>query len=116
MSNQNDVLESKTICQKGEWISVLKDRAQTNSSTNEALGCWDRIHGNHRTSPPRGNIHCHRCRSTSPRIYLAQDVARSWRALIFSSRGAASKYEQKKKHDGGESEEKMMKAEPQKLK
>ena len=115
MSNQNDVLESKTICQKGEWISVLEDRAQTNSSTNEALGCWDRIRRNHRIRPYNGMRHCHRCRSTSPRIYLAQDVARSWRALIFSSRGAANKYEQKKKHDGGESEEKMMKAEPQKL-
>ena len=95
---------------------MLKDRAQTHHSTNDALGCWDRIRGMHRTSPPLGNIHCHRCRSTSPRIYLAQDVARSWRALIFSSRGAASKYEQKKKHDGGESEEKMMKAEPSEIK
>ena len=124
---------------------MLKDRAQTHHSTNDALGCWDRIRGMHRTSPPLGNIHCHRCRSTrpriwdrirrnhrirpnngmrlghrwcstSPRIHLAQDVARSWRALIFSSRGAASKYEQKKKHDGGESEEKMMKAEPSEIK
>ena len=113
MSNQNDVLESKTICQKGEWISALKDRAQTHPSTNEALGCWDGIRRNHRNCPDnRRNLR----ECTSPRIYLAQDVARSWCALIFSSRGAASKYEQKKKHDGGESEEKMMKAEPQKLK
>ena len=115
MSNQNDVLESKTICQKGEWISVLKDRAQTHHSTNDALGCWDGMRRNHRTSPVRCS-HGHRCRGTSPRIYLAQDVARGWRAFIFSSGSAASKYIQKKKHDGGESEEKMMKAEPQKLK
>ena len=92
MSNQNDVLESKTICQKGEWISALKDRAQTHPSTNEALGCWDGIRRNHRNCPDnrRTTVLRLRCCSKSRRIYLAQDVARDCLALIFSSKNAAS--------------------------
>ena len=86
----------KIIGHTCEWITALKDRAQTHSSTNEALGWLDRIRSSHRNSShPRNVVQCHRFRSTNTRIDLTQDFARTWRALILSSGNATSKCTQK---------------------
>ena len=82
--------------------AVVRDRGRSgHRSHNDHRSRTRSSHRN--TSHPRNMVHRQSCRNTNPRIDLAQDFARGWRALIFSSGNATSKCTHEKKDDGRES-------------